>query len=63
VYNLAPPMAQMAEDHHVFFHAHQDSLGVGHWNVEGNRVAGELMANWLAAALSQGTLTDSSAVK
>jgi hypothetical protein len=63
VYNLAPVMAQMAEERHVYFHADNDSLGVGHWNVEGNRVAGELMANWLAGALSQGTLTDSSAVK
>jgi hypothetical protein len=59
VYNLAPVMAQMAEERHVYFHADNDSLGVGHWNEEGNRVAGELMADWLAGRLTEGTLKDS----
>jgi hypothetical protein len=48
VLNLAPVMAKQAEDRQVFFHAFRDSLGVGHWNVEGHRVAGELIASWLA---------------
>jgi hypothetical protein len=48
VFNLAPAMAQQAEERQVFFHAHQDSLGIGHWNDEGHRVAGELIASWLA---------------
>ena len=48
VLNLAPTMAQQAEERQVFFHAFHDSLGVGHWNEEGHRVAGELIAGWLA---------------
>jgi hypothetical protein len=52
VHNLAPTMAQMADARHVFFHADADSLGIGHWNEEGNRVAGELIASWLAEQLA-----------
>jgi hypothetical protein len=52
VLNLAPAMAEQAEARHVFFHAAQDSLGIGHWNQEGHRVAGELMASWLAGELA-----------
>lgn len=47
VFNLAPPMAEQAELRHVYFHADRDSLGVGHWNREGHRAAGELIASWL----------------
>jgi hypothetical protein len=48
VLNLAPPMAEQAEERQVYFHAYRDSLGIGHWNTEGHRVAGELIASWLA---------------
>lgn len=48
VLNLAPAMAEQAEQRHVFFHAHQDSLGIGHWNQEGHQMAAELIAAWLA---------------
>lgn len=48
VLNLAPAMAKQAEERQVYFHAHHDSLGIGHWNEAGNRVAGELIAPWLA---------------
>src|SRR6478672_2157086 len=48
VLNLAPIMAKQADQRQVFFHAYRDSLGVGHWNAEGHRVAGELIASWLA---------------
>jgi lysophospholipase L1-like esterase len=52
VFNLAPVMARQAEERQVFFHAHQDSLGIGHWSEEGHRVAGELIASWLAGDLA-----------
>jgi hypothetical protein len=48
VLNLAPSMAEEAEQRHVYFHAHGDSLGIGHWNVAGHRAAGERIAAWLA---------------
>jgi hypothetical protein len=48
VFNLAPVMARQAEERQVFFHAERDSLGIGHWSEEGHRVAGELIASWLA---------------
>jgi hypothetical protein len=49
VFTLAPPMAKQAEERNVYFHAHGDSLGIGHWSEEGHRAAGELIAPWLAA--------------
>lgn len=52
VLTLAPAMAKQAEERQVFFHAQQDSLGIGHWNQEGHRVAGELIASWLAGGLA-----------
>lgn len=48
VFNLAPPMAQYAEERHVFLHSQNGIPDVGYWNEEGNRVAGELIASWLA---------------
>ncbi len=50
VLNLAPPMAEEAERRRVYFHAYRDSLGIGHWSTEGHRVAGDLIASWLARA-------------
>jgi hypothetical protein len=55
VLNLAPIMARQAAERKVYFHAHQQTLGIGHWTEEGNRVAGELIAAWL-----DGDLADSS---
>jgi len=52
VLNLAPSMAEEAEQRHVYFHAHGDSLGVGHWNVAGHLAAGERIAAWLADELA-----------
>jgi lysophospholipase L1-like esterase len=49
VLNLAPSMANSAEERRVYFHAYRDTPGVGHWNVEGHRAAGERIAAWLAA--------------
>jgi len=48
VLNLAPAMARLAEERHVYFHAFHDSLGIGHWNEAGHAAAAELIATWLA---------------
>jgi len=48
VFNLAPIMARHAEEQQVYYHAHHDSLGIGHWSEAGNYAAGELIAHWLA---------------
>ncbi len=48
VLNLAPPMAKEAEERQVYFHSFDGEMGVGHWNQEGNRAAGELIAGWVA---------------
>ena len=48
VLNLAPAMAQQAEEQQVYFHAFHDSLGIGHWNEAGHVAAAELIAPWLA---------------
>ncbi len=51
VVTLAPEMASYAESRHVYLHGFKNAaLGFGHWNEEGNRVAGRL----LAAALCGG---------
>ena len=52
VLNLAPSMAERAEQRQVYFHAYRDSLGIGHWNEEGHEAAGELIAAWLARGLA-----------
>jgi hypothetical protein len=48
VLNLAPAMAKQAEERQIYFHAHRDSLGIGHWSREGHLAAAELIAPWLA---------------
>lgn len=50
VITLAPAMAEYAEAHHAFLNGgHNVSLGTGHWNEDGHRLAGELMASELCA--------------
>lgn len=49
VLNLAPAMAKEAEERQVHFHAVGRNPGVGHWNEEGHRAAGERIAAWLAS--------------
>jgi hypothetical protein len=44
VLTLAPSLQQYAEQHQVFLHGFGNSLGNGHWNQTGHRVAGELLA-------------------
>jgi hypothetical protein len=57
VLNLAPAMAEQAEQRQVYFHAYRDSLGIGHWNREGHLAAAELIAAWLAGSGPGGTAT------
>ena len=50
MFNLAPIMAEQAIRDRVYYHAHQDSLGVGHWSEAGHRAAADLIAGWLPTA-------------
>ena len=47
VLNLAPLLKEYAEKNYVNLHGFQERLGGGHWNQDGHRLAGELIANWL----------------
>jgi hypothetical protein len=47
VITLAPPLQAYAEQNKVFLHGFGDNLGSGHWNVNGHRVAGEMLADKL----------------
>jgi len=50
VLNLAPHFQTYAEEHHVFLHGFENSvIGTGHWNKEGHRLAGELIASKLCS--------------
>jgi preprotein translocase subunit SecF len=44
IITLAPELQQFAERNQVFLHGFDKNVGNGHWNVVGNRVAGELIA-------------------
>jgi hypothetical protein len=44
VITLAPDLQQFAESNKVFLHGFDKNIGNGHWNVTGNRAAGELIA-------------------
>jgi GDSL-like Lipase/Acylhydrolase family len=50
VLNLAPAMAEQAIRDRVYYHAHRDSLGVGHWSEAGHRAAADLIAAWFPTA-------------
>lgn len=52
VYNLAPDLQSYAERNRVFLHGFGAQLGNGHWNEDGHRVAGELLAQKLCGWLS-----------
>jgi hypothetical protein len=49
VLNLAPPLLDYATREHVFVHGFGTTLGSGHWNENGHRVVGGLIANELCA--------------
>ena len=62
VLNLAAPMQAYADEHHVFLAGFKSTkLGVGHWNADGHRLAGELIAQKICEMLS--TSTHSAAVR
>jgi hypothetical protein len=42
--DLAEPMQAYADQNKVFLHGFKNDLGNGHWNVNGHRVAAELIA-------------------
>lgn len=44
VLNLAPELQDFAERNQVFLHGFGTNIGNGHWNQDGHRVAGELLA-------------------
>jgi hypothetical protein len=53
VLNLAPALQQYADSHHAFLHGFPNTRpGIGHWNAEGHRVAGQLIAGWICQYLA-----------
>jgi hypothetical protein len=50
---LAPELQQYAEQHQAFLHGFGRELGNGHWNSNGHRVAGELLAQKLCAVVGR----------
>ncbi|MGQ9689155.1 MAG: SGNH/GDSL hydrolase family protein [Desulfobaccales bacterium] len=49
---LAPVFQAEATRQKVFFHGFADNLGRGHWNRDGHRLAGQLLARWLCGQLN-----------
>ncbi|MDQ3743012.1 MAG: SGNH/GDSL hydrolase family protein [Acidobacteriota bacterium] len=54
VLNLAPALQAYADQHKVFLHGFGPDRGNGHWNEEGHRVAGEMIAEWLCETMNAG---------
>ena len=52
VFALAPELQTYADEHKVFLHGWPGDLGNGHWNENGHRVAGELLARKLCERLA-----------
>ena len=44
---LAPAFQQYATAHQVYLHGFKGNLGGGHWNQNGHRLAGDMIATWL----------------
>lgn len=44
VYNLAPELQAYADRNNAVLHGFGENLGNGHWNVEGHRIAAEILA-------------------
>jgi len=44
---LGPDFQEYATRRQVFFHGFKNSLGSGHWNRDGHRLAGETLGKWL----------------
>jgi hypothetical protein len=53
VFNLAPELQTYAEQRRLYLHGFGADIGNGHWNADGHRAAGELLAQKLCAELSK----------
>ncbi len=51
---LGRPFQEYADQHHVYLHGFGKKLGTGHWNEEGNRLGGEMIAQKLCSDLQGG---------
>jgi hypothetical protein len=49
---LAPAFQEYATKHQVFLHGFKDNPGGGHWNQNGHRLAGKMMAQWLCGEVN-----------
>ncbi len=50
--NLAPDLQRYAEDHKIYLHGFGANLGFGHWNEDGHRVAGQMIAQKLCSEIA-----------
>jgi hypothetical protein len=50
---LAPVLRDRAATSGTYFHGFGENLGTGHWNSEGHRVAGILIAEWLRPVIAE----------
>lgn len=53
VFNLAPELQAYAERRGLYLHGFGADIGNGHWNADGHRAGGELLAQKLCAELSK----------
>ena len=53
VLNLAPDLQAYAEQHRLYLHGFGSDIGNGHWNADGHRAAGQLLAQQLCAELAK----------
>jgi hypothetical protein len=51
VLTLAPELQRVAEERKVYLHGFQANSGEGHWNAEGHRIAGDLIARFVCGLL------------
>jgi hypothetical protein len=47
---LAPALQKIARERKIYLHGFGDNLGGGHWNQNGHRAAGEIIAAYLCEA-------------
>jgi len=53
VLNLAPELQRLADERKVFLHGFGRGRGNGHWNEDGHRIAGEMLAENLCGLLAR----------
>lgn len=49
---LTPVFQTYATEHQVFLHGFKDNSGGGHWNQNGHRLAGKVLAKWLCGQIN-----------